>query len=142
MNLAMLLLGPGNLNRSRWYITFMGSLLFAVGLFIVIDASDTVTLISLEAFGWVMVVMGLAKMAFSLLASGGGMPSFFGFQGLVFVILGIAIADFPQQSGNAIPWLFGLALILNGLYQALSAILILYPIWGWFLASGIGHLLF
>ncbi len=142
MNLAMLLLGPGNLNRSRWYLTALGLILCAVGLFIVIDASDTVTLISLEAFGWVMVVMGLAKLAFSILAGGGGMPSFFGVQGLVFIILGIAIADFPHQSENAVPWLFGLALLLNGLYQLLSALIIRYPNWGWFLASGIGHLIF
>lgn len=142
MNLAMLLLGPGNLQRNRMYIMMLGMLLLSTGLFIVIDASDTVTLITLEAFGWVMVVMGLAKMAFSILASGGGMPSFFGFQGLVFVILGIAIADFPHQSENAIPWLFGLALLLNGLYQTLSAVVIRYPHWGWFIASGVGHLLF
>ena len=142
MNLAMLLLGPGNLHRSRWYLTFLGILLSAVGFFIVIDASDTVTLISLEAFGWVMVVMGLAKLAISILAGGGGLPSIFGFQGLVFVILGIAIADFPQQSENAVPWLFGLALLLNGLYQTLSALILRYPNWGWFLASGIGHLVF
>lgn len=142
MNLAMLLLGPGNLHQSRWYFAALGTLLFATGLFIVIDASDTVTLITLEAFGWVMVVMGLAKLAFSLIAGGGSMPSFFGFQGLVYVILGFAIAEFPQQSENAVPWLFGLALLLNGLYQALSALVIRYPHWGWFLASGIGHLAF
>jgi uncharacterized membrane protein HdeD (DUF308 family) len=141
MNLAMLLLGPGDLHRSRWYVSALGAVLFTTGLFIVIDASDTVTLIAIEAFGWVMVVMGLAKMAFSLLAAGGGMPSFFGLQGLVFVLLGIAIADFPQQSENAVPWLFGLALLINGLYQALSSLVIRYPNWGWFLASGIGHLL-
>ena len=142
MNLAMLLLGPGNLNRSRWYLTALGVLLSFVGLFVVIDASDTVTLVTLEAFGWVMVVIGLAKLAFSILAGGGGMPSFFCVQGLVFIILGIAIADFPQQSENAVPWLFGLALLLNGLYQMLSALVIRYPNWGWFLASGIVHLIF
>ncbi len=142
MNLALLLLGPGNLHRSRWYITALGALLFLVGLFIVIDASDTVTLITLEAFGWVMVVMGLAKLAFSLLAGGAGMPTFFCFQGVVFVVLGVAIADFPQQSENAVPWLFGLALLVNGLYQTLSAIIIRYPNWVWFLLSGIGHLIF
>ena len=142
MNLAMLLLGPGNLRKSRWYIIFLGAFLLCSGLFIVIDASDTVTLIGLEAFGWVMVVMGLAKMAFSILASGGGMPSFYAIQGIVFVIIGISIAEFPDQSGNAVPWLFGLALILNGLYQALSALVIRYPNWKWFLTSGVGHILF
>ncbi len=141
MNLAMLLLGPGNLHHNRWYVTALGAALFMTGLFIIIDASDTVTLIALEAFGWVMVVMGLAKMAFSILACGGGMPSFFGFQGLVLVVLGIAVADFPQQSENAVPWLFGLALLFNGLYQSISSLIIRYPNWGWFLASGAGHLL-
>ncbi|HEX9078057.1 MAG TPA: DUF308 domain-containing protein, partial [Desulfuromonadaceae bacterium] len=142
MNLAMLLLGPGNLHRSRWYVTALGMLLLGVGLFIVIDASDTVTVMTLEAFGWVMAVMGLAKLALSVLAGGAGMPSFYSFQGVVFVVLGIAIADFPQQSESAVPWLFGLALLLNGLYQALSGLIIRYPNWGWFLASGIGHLIF
>lgn len=138
----MLLLGPGNLRKSRWYIIFLGAFLISSGLFIVIDASDTVTLIGLEAFGWVMVVMGLAKMAFSILASGGGMPSLYVVQGVVFVIIGISIAEFPDQSGNALPWLFGLALILNGLYQAISALVIRYPNWKWFLTSGAGHIIF
>ena len=104
MNRALLLLGPGNLYRSRWYFTALGSLLTLVGLVIVVDASDKITLISLEAFGWVMVVIGLAKLAFSLLAGGGGTPLFYSFQGIVFIILGLAIADFPQESVNAIPW--------------------------------------
>jgi|GEM_PF-2651685 len=142
MNLALLLLGPGNLYRSRRYFTALGSLLTLVGLFIAVDASDKVTLISLEAFGWVMVVVGLAKVAFSLLAGGGGTPMFYSFQGAVFVILGIAIADYPQESENAIPWLFAMALIINGVYQTASSLIIRYPNWAWFLASGIGHLLF
>ena len=142
MNLALLLLGPGNLYKSRWYVTAMGSLLTLLGIFIVTDPSDIVTIITLEAFGWVLVTIGLAKLAFTLLAGGGGMPSFFSFQGIVLVVLGIAIADFTHQSGNAVPWLFAVALLVNGLYQTLSSLVIRYPNWGWFLASGIGHLLF
>lgn len=140
MNLALLLLGPGDLNQSRWWVNAMGALLVACGLALVIDASDKVTIISLEAFGWVMVAMGLAKIAFSVLTSGSGIPSYYGFQGFVYVVLGIAIADFPQHSGVAIPWLFGSAMILNGLFQGGSAWVIRYPNWGWFLASGVGHL--
>ena len=142
MNLALLLLGPGNLYRSRWYFTALGSLLTLVGLVIVVDASDKITLISLEAFGWVMVVIGLAKLAFSLLAGGGGTPLFYSFQGIVFIILGLAIADFPQESVNAIPWFFAMAFLINGLYQTVSALIIRYPNWVWFLVSGIGHLIF
>lgn len=140
MNILLLLFGPGDLRRSRSYLAMLSVLLLGAGAFIIIDASDTVTLITLEAFGWVMAVIGLAKLAFSMMSGASGLPSLFGFQGIILVILGIAIADFPSESGNAIPWLFGLALLLNGTYQVLSAIVIRYPLWGWFLASGIGHL--
>lgn len=141
MNIALLLLGPGNLRHGRWFLTILGAILFATGLSIVIDASDTVTVITMEGFGWVMVALGLMKLAFSMLA-GGGIPSIFGFQGIVFVVLGLAIGEFPSESGNAVPWLFGLAMLLNGIYQTVSALVIRYPMWGWFLASGIGHMVF
>lgn len=141
MNIALLLLGPGNLRHGRRFLAILGVILLAAGLSIVIDASDTITLITMEGFGWVMVALGLTKLAFTMMA-GGGMPSIFGFQGIVFVVMGLAIGEFPMESRNAVPWLFGVAMLLNGLYQAVSAVVIRYPLWGWFLISGIGHLVF
>ncbi len=141
MNIALLLLGPENLRRNRWYLAALGLALVVVGAAIAFEAHETVTLVSLEALGWILVAMGLARIAFSLLASG-GMPSLLGLHGLALVVLGIAIADYPWESGNAVPWLFGLALLVNGLYQTCSALVIRYPGWGWLLASGAGHLLF
>ena len=141
MNLALLLLGPDTLYKSRRYFIVIGCLLTLIGLSIVIDASDTVTLISLEAFGWVIVVIGLARMAFSIMSGGGGAPSFYNFQGVLFVILGFAIADFPHQSENAIPWMFAIVMLMNGFYQSFSSLIIRYPNWGWFLVSGIAHLI-
>lgn len=140
MNIVLLLFGPGDLHRSRTYLVILSAILLLTGVTIIVDASDTVTLITLEAFGWVMVVMGLAKLAFSMMSGASGLPSLFGFQGIVLVILGVGIADFPSESGNAIPWLFGVAMLLNGAYQVLSALIIRYPLWGWFVVSGMGHL--
>lgn len=147
MTLAWLLLGPGNLRRSRWYLMTLGALLLLVGLAVVLDASDRdasdlVTRLALEAAGWLTVALGLFKLAFTVLASGGATPSVFGFQGVVYIILGFAIADFPTESGTAVPWLFGVACLLNGLYQLLSALIIRYPRWGWFVVSGLAHLCF
>ena len=140
MNLAWLLLGPGNLRRSRCYLALLGALLVLAGVLIVLDASDTVTTLALEACGWVLVALGLFKLALTVLTENGGAPALFGAQGIICVLFGIAIADFPGASENAVPWLFGLAFLLNGLYQMASALIIRYPRWGWFLASGIAHL--
>jgi uncharacterized membrane protein HdeD (DUF308 family) len=139
MNIMLLLLGPGNLRRSRFCLTALGFFLLAIGAVIIVDASDTVTLITLEGFGWVMVAVGLMKLAFSVASGSAGFTSVFGAQGFVFVILGYAIADFPLESRNAVPWLFGVSLLLNGMYQIVSSTIIRYPLWGWFLGSGIGH---
>jgi uncharacterized membrane protein HdeD (DUF308 family) len=140
MNLAWLLLGPGNLRRSRGWLVVMGALLLAAGLAIVIDASDTVTALTLEACGWLLVALGLFKLALTVLASGGGTPSLFGVQGVIFTVFGLAVAEFPGTSENAVPWLFGLAFLLNGTYQLVSALIIRYPNWLWFLVSGAAHL--
>lgn len=140
MGLAWLLLGPGNLRHSRAGLFFTGILLVAGGVLIVADASDTVTQLTLEAFGWVLVAMGLLKLAFSIIGAGGGMAALLGFQGIVYIFLGYAIADFSDSAGNAVPWLFGSAFLINGVYQIISAFVIRFPLWGWFIASGAIHL--
>ncbi len=140
MGLAWLLLGPGNLQRNRLGLLITGSILLVCGILIVADASDTVTQLTLEAFGWVLVAIGFFKLAFSVMGAGGGMSALLGFQGVVYIVLGYAIADFSDNAGNAVPWLFGSAFLINGVYQILSALVIRFPMWGWFVASGIVHL--
>ena len=139
MIIALLLLGPGDLRKSRWFLAALGVLLVVTGAVLALHASDIVTEICLEAVGWITVVIGLGRIAFFLLGIGGRhwLPCV---QGAALVALGFALADFTPESGHAIPWLFGLALLLNGLYQALSAIVIRYPRWGWFVAIGGAHL--
>lgn len=139
MNIALLLLGPANLHRNRWYLAALGLALMATGAAIGFETHETVTLVSLEAIGWILVAMGLARIAFALLA-GGEMAVLLGLRGLAFVVLGLAAADYPLESGNAVPWLFGMALLMNGLYQVGSALVIRYPGFGWLLISGGLHL--
>jgi uncharacterized membrane protein HdeD (DUF308 family) len=140
MGLAWLLLGPGNLRHNRLGLFFLGSVLLLCGILIFVDASDTVTQLTLEAFGWVLVAIGLFKLAFSVIGAGGGMSALLGFQGIVYIVLGYAIADFSENAGNAVPWLFGSAFLINGAYQIVSALIIRFPLWGWFVISGVIHL--
>jgi hypothetical protein len=85
--------------------------------------------------------MGLFRMAIAVVGRGGEMPARYGAQGLFLLLLGLGITDFHDASDHAVPWLFGLAFLLNGIYQGGSALIIRFPNWGWFLASGAGHVL-
>ena len=139
MTIALLLLGPGILLRSRWALIALGLALTVLGLAVVAQVWDPVTDVALEAAGWLLVVSGLGRMAFALFSSG-SRPWLLILRGAVLVVLGIAIADFTGESGQALPWLFGVAMLLNGLYQAASALVIRYPRWGWFVGLGGLHL--
>lgn len=139
MTIALLLLGSEILQRSRWILIGLGLVLAATGAVIGLQASDLVSDVVLEAAGWLLVVSGLGRLALSLFASG-PTPWLLILRGAVLVVLGIAVADFTTESGQALPWLFGAAMLLNGLYQALSALVIRYPRWGWFVVLGVLHL--
>lgn len=138
MTLALILLGPANLRRSRWFLAALGVLLVVTGVVVALDTWNAVTEVCLEGAGWITVVIGLGRIAFFLL-DGGARQWLLLVQGAALVVLGFALADFTSTSGQAIPGLLGLALLLNGLYQALSALIIRYPRWGWWVAIGGTH---
>jgi uncharacterized membrane protein HdeD (DUF308 family) len=138
MTLALLLLGPGDLRRSRWFLSALGLSLVAMGGVVALDTWNAVTDICLEAAGWTMVAVGLVRIAFFFL-EGSERPWLLLVQGAALVALGFALADFTSESGQAIPWLIGSALCLNGFYETGSAVVIRYPRWGWFAAIGGAH---
>ena len=140
MNLLWLLLGPGNLRQGRWVLSLLGGVLLLFSMLIFLDSMGMVTELALEAFGYALVALGLFRSAFAVLGSGSGMTTRFGLQGLVLILLGLGVADFPDTSDQAVPWMIGIAFLLNGLYQTASSLIIRYPRWGWFLASGLGHI--
>ena len=127
MNLLWLLLGPGNLRQGRWALTLLGGLLVLLGLMFFLDSLGMVTELALEAFGYILVVLGLFRTAFAIVGTGGGMPVRFAAQGLALMLLGIGVADFPDTSNQAVPWMFGVAFLVNGIYQFLTALVIRYP---------------
>ncbi len=142
MNLLWLLLGPGKPRQDGAIFLGFGLLLLGLGAVLALDPAEVITEFALGAVGYTLVAFGLFKVAFAILGTGEGMPSTFAFRGGLLVILGIAVADFPDASSEAVPWLFGLVILANGLYQLASALIIRFPRWGAFVASGIAHLVF
>lgn len=141
MSILLLLLGPGSLRRERWLFLALGLLLVATGGAVALRAPDDLTLAVLEAAGWIVVASGIARLAFFALEIDRKLWGLL-VEGLVRIALGIAIADFAPESDEALPGLLGVAMLGNGLYQGASALVIRYPRWSWFLASGAAHVAF
>lgn len=136
MNLILLLLGPGNLRRRRWVLICQGIFLVILGLLILTDWSDALTDLTLLALGYLLLVLGLLKCAFAVLTAGSESSPIFWIQGAVFLVFGWGVVLFPYHSSLLAPWLLGLALVLNGLYGILSALITRHPSWRWILATG------
>jgi uncharacterized membrane protein HdeD (DUF308 family) len=139
MNLLWLLLGPARSSRGPWLLAALGLLLATLGVAVGLDIQGMLSELLLEAIGYVLVALALFRLAFLAAGVGGGLLSRAGVRALVVLLIGFAVADFPDASDRLVPWLFGLALVIQGVYQAVSALVIRFPRWRLFVASGLVH---
>lgn len=124
--LAFLLIGSDSLRRRWFVICGLGAILMAIGLVVILDAADGITLVATQAFGIVFVIQALVAL-FSL-ASGAG-NALTGLRAVILLIFGALILDFPVRNNLAVTSLFAAAFILDGLLRILTANALRYAQW-------------
>lgn len=140
LKLALLLIGAGDLGRNWRWLLALGLLVTLSGGAILLDASDHVTLLTLEGFGWVLVIKGLLQITFGVVSHWGAGFLLYAVTGLVSMVCGLLIVDFPMQVDFLASTLFGAAFLINGLFQCAAAWVIRFPGWKMAGISGLEHL--
>ncbi len=140
LKLALLLIGAGDLGRNWRWLLALGLLVTLSGGVILIDTTDHITLLTLEGFGWGLVIKGLLQITFGALSHWGAGFLLYALTGLVSVITGLLIVDFPMQVDFLASTLFGAAFLINGLFQCAAAWVIRFPGWKMAGLSGLEHL--
>src|SRR5688500_10183204 len=120
IRLAMLLVGARALRR-RWpVLALLGALWMALGLAIMADTSDRVSVVAVEAFAVLLLFEGFVALGFFTLA-----PHRRGyavlFRALALLVLGFMILDFPVRVDVANSLLFGLAFLIDGAARIATA---------------------
>jgi len=136
IRLAILLIGARALKRKWPVLTLLGLSWMALGLVIMADALDGVTMVATEAFAILLLFEGFGALAFYTLA-----PHRRGytvlFKALALLILGCMILDFPFEVDMENSLLFGIAFLIDGCTRIATAALVRYPKWQMIAAGGV-----
>jgi uncharacterized membrane protein HdeD (DUF308 family) len=128
IRLAILLMGFDTMRRQWRSLALLGGLWCVLGLIIMIDAADGVTVVITETFGYLLIVEGLLAVSLTL-GLGGYRGRFFLARALVMIALGLLIVDLPWRNDIANSLLFGIAFLIDGLIRLTAAWLVRYPRW-------------
>ncbi|MEP9378570.1 HdeD family acid-resistance protein [Aquabacter sp. CN5-332] len=135
--LAFLLIGSDSL-RKRWFvIAALGAVLTVLGLLIIFDATDGVTIVATQVFGLLFVIQGILALV-SLLGTGPNVGSYLtAARGVFLLFIAGLILDFPYKNDLAVTTLFALAFIVDGMLRILTANALRYSAWRAVIAFGL-----
>src|SRR5262249_4989040 len=118
-----------------WYFA-LGLFLTVLGVIASAMAAST-TLLSVVVLGWILIAAGVGLFVLSFLTA-----KWSGFllglsAGVLSIIAGIDILNYPVSGAVALTLLIGTILIAAGLYRSVASIVIKFPNWGWSFLSGV-----
>ena len=135
--LAFLLIGSDSL-RQRWFVVAgAGAAMIALGLIILVDGMDGVTLYATNTFGLIFLLQGLFILFMVAFAGINVRPFLTVVRAVALIILACLILDFPINNEIAVTLLFGLAFIVDGGLRIATATIVRFPRWRAVVAWGV-----
>jgi uncharacterized membrane protein HdeD (DUF308 family) len=132
----MLLVGAGALRRKWPALAVLGGLWMGLGLAILADASDRVSVVAVEAFAILFLFEGFVALGlFTLAPHRRGYPVLI--RALALIAFGCLILDFPVEIAVANGLLFGLAFLIDGAARIFTASVVRFPKWQVVAAGGL-----
>jgi uncharacterized membrane protein HdeD (DUF308 family) len=129
--------GSGDTAKSyRGWLIFAGiSMLVTGAAAIVYDV--TATAISVMALGWLLMFAGVTQIvhAFQLRTWSG----FFVYllDGIIRAVVGTMLVIYPGGGAEALTLLLSMYFIVGGTFKTIASIALMFPSWGWSVASGV-----
>ena len=135
IRLAMLLVGARVLRRKWPALVVLGTLWIALGLAIMVDASNGLSVVAVEALAILLLFEGFLALGLFTLA-----PHRRGYivliKALALIVLGCMILDFPVQADIENSLLFGLAFLIDGGIRIATASIVRFRKWHLVAAGG------
>jgi uncharacterized membrane protein HdeD (DUF308 family) len=132
----MLLVGARALKRKWLGLAVLGILWMALGLAIMADASNGLSVVAVEAIAILLLFEGFLALALFTLA-----PHRRGYtvlvKALALIVLGCMILDFPVQVDIENSLLFGIAFLIDGGARIATASVVRFPKWQVVAAGGV-----
>jgi uncharacterized membrane protein HdeD (DUF308 family) len=132
--------GYDELKRSWGWLVGVGIALIVLGV-IALGTSVLVTLVSVEVFGWLVLIGGILSAAHAFWRRHWGGFFIELFAGILYVVVGLMIVANPAESALALTLLIALFLMIGGVLRIVTALMIRFHHSVWVLLNGIVSLL-
>jgi len=140
MNQGFHMVGAEDLKGSWGWFVALGIALVLLGL-VAVSWSGLATLVSVEVFGWLLLVGGVLSVvhAFVRRRWGGFLVELLA--GVLYAIVGLIVIDSPAEGAVALTLLFALFLLVGGVFRIMTALTVRFHHWVWMLLNGVVSLL-
>ena len=134
IRLVVLLLGA-EATRGKWLsMAIVGILWLAVGIVIIGDDADGITVIATQTFAYFLIAEGVIALLL-MTASPGYRSRFFLLRAVALLVLGLLIVELPWRNHLANSILFGTAFLIDGTIRAAASIVLRFSRWRLMLAG-------
>ena len=134
IRLIVLLLGAEATRRKWRSMAIVGVLWLAIGIVIIGDGADGITVIATQTFAYFLIAEGVIALLLTM-ASPGYRSRFFFSRAVALLLLGLLIVESPWRNHLANSILFGTAFLIDGAIRAAASIVLRFSRWRLMLAG-------
>jgi len=129
--------GGGDAAKSlRGWVIFAGISMLIVGAAAVIY-DVTATVASIIAFGWLLMLAGVTQIVHAFQVRSWSGFFLYLLDGIIRAVVGTMLVVYPGAGAEAITLLLSLYFIVAGAFRTFASIMLMFPSWGWSVASGV-----
>jgi uncharacterized membrane protein HdeD (DUF308 family) len=120
----------------RGWIVLAGIAMLVTGAAALIyDVSATT--VSVIAFGWLLMLAGITQIVHAFQVRSWSGFFLYLLDGIIRTAVGMMIVLYPGAGSEALTLLLSLYFIVGGMFKTFGSIVLMFPSWGWSVASGL-----
>ena len=129
--------GGGDVVKSyRGWVIFAGVAMLVTGTAALLyDVSATT--VSVIAFGWLLMLAGITQIVHAFQVRSWSGFFLYLLDGIIRTAVGMMIVMYPGAGSEALTLLLSLYFIVGGTFKTFGSIMLMFPSWGWSVASGL-----
>jgi len=128
--------GGDDAKSYRGWIIFAGIAMLLTGTAAVIY-NVTATFASVIAFGWLLMLAGATQIVHAFLVRSWSGFFLYLLDGIIRAAVGTMLVVYPGAGAEALTLMLSLYFIVGGLFKTFGSIALMFPSWGWSVASGL-----
>jgi uncharacterized membrane protein HdeD (DUF308 family) len=128
--------GGASAKTVRGWVIFAGITMLLVGAAAVVY-DVTATIASVIAFGWLLLLAGATQIVHAFQVRSWSGFFLYLLDGIIRTVVGTMLVFYPGAGAEAITLLLSLYFIVAGTFRTFASIMLMFPSWGWSVASGL-----